>query len=346
MISIYLILVFLLIGFFSAFLSSILHYFSSDDEDVVEDETGKIKKLIRLKTDITEIVNPFIAIEILFYTAATIVLGAFISNDYSDWIFLLYAIIILFVITFLIRTLFIALGIRLSDKIAIKLYPIFVVYYIISRPFVIIAQIIFKSIAGKESEEASREELTAMVESAREEGAIDQEEYRILKNIMHFNEILVSDVMTPRTVVFSCDATRTVGEVFNAPELKKYSRFPIWEGTSLDDGATGYVMTRDILNAALDGKSTKKLNEFAREVYFIPENAELDIALDLFIKRRQHLFLVVDEYGGIEGLLTMEDVLETMLGVEIVDEADKVIDLRELAKSRRDKRVASASNFV
>ncbi|MGA2296429.1 MAG: CBS domain-containing protein, partial [FCB group bacterium] len=123
-----------------------------------------------------------------------------------------------------------------------------------------------------------------------------------------------------------------------------YSRFPVWEGESLDKGVIGYTMSREVYHAALTGKSGQKLRELARDIYFIPENAELDIALDRFIKRRQHLFIVVDEYGGVEGLLTMEDVLETILGVEIVDEADKVVDLREVAKHLRDKRIATMSS--
>jgi CBS domain containing-hemolysin-like protein len=94
------------------------------------------------------------------------------------------------------------------------------------------------------------------------------------------------------------------------------------------------------LYAALKGNSSKKLRDFSREVYIIPENAELDKALDQFLQRKQHIAIVVDEYGGVEGLLTMEDVMETILGVEIVDEADKVVDLRLVAKERRDKRIA------
>jgi len=124
-------------------------------------------------------------------------------------------------------------------------------------------------------------------------------------------------------------------------ELMQYSRFPIWEGNSLDDDVVGYVLSADILRAALTGKSNTKLRSLSREVYIIPENAELDDALDMFLRRRQHQFVVVDEYGGVEGLITMEDVLETILGVEIVDEVDKVVDLRMVAKQRRDKRIAS-----
>jgi CBS domain containing-hemolysin-like protein len=99
-------------------------------------------------------------------------------------------------------------------------------------------------------------------------------------------------------------------------------------------------MSKDLLYAAYNGDTSNVLRDYVRKVYFIPENAELDKALEKFLEARQHIFVVVDEYGGVEGLLTMEDVLETILGVEIVDEADRIVDLRELAKNRRDKRIA------
>ena len=107
----------------------------------------------------------------------------------------------------------------------------------------------------------------------------------------------------------------------------------------------GYVTTKEVFYAALVGDSKRPLTDFVRKIGFIPENAELGKAFDLLVARQQHLFIVVDEYGGIEGLLTMEDVLETILGVEIVDEADKVTDLRLLAKTKRDARIKTISNF-
>ncbi len=189
-------------------------------------------------------------------------------------------------------------------------------------------------------EESSREEIDEILETAHEEGSLDTDEYRILKSIMRYSDVQVSDVMTPRIVVFACSADMTVGEAVKQPELTQYSRFPVYEDDSLDS-VMGYVTTRDLLRALVDGKSDVKLRDIIREVYFIPDNVQLDRALENFLERRQHLFVVVDEYGGVEGLITMEDVVETILGVEIVDEADNVIDLRQLAKQRRDKRVAN-----
>ena len=145
--------------------------------------------------------------------------------------------------------------------------------------------------------------------------------------------------MTPRTVIFSYEADKTIGEVINVNELLTFSRFPVWKGKSIDDEVVGYVVTKEILNAALKNRTEETLSSFARKIHYVPENATLDDVMEQFIKLRQHIFLVVDEYGGIEGLIAMEDVFENLLGVEIVDEADRVVDMRELAKQRRDKRI-------
>lgn len=337
-------LIFLLVflGSFSAFFSAIPIYYAHEVLAAkLGEDSESLRSLEEVRNKFEDPFSPFIFIEMFCYALAAVLAGAAAIKFYDNWLYTLYGLLFVFVPALLLRTLFYAIGMRVASRAAVSLLPIFQFFNSISLPFSYALKIIKVKIIGKSEEEASREELNAMLESSREDGALDAGEYRILKNMMKFSSVLVSDVMTPRTVIFSCNADKTVGEVAGIPELKMFSRFPIWEGDSLDNGVIGYVMSRDVLNAALEGKSGVKVREFFREAYFIPENAELDKALDRFLQRRQHLFIVVDEYGGVEGLLTMEDVLETILGVEIVDEADKVVDLREFAKNARDKRVAS-----
>lgn len=192
----------------------------------------------------------------------------------------------------------------------------------------------------RDDEEAVREELDEILETAHDEGSLDAGEYKRLKNFVRFSEVFVSDVMTPRTVVFSCPCHLTVEEAVQLPEMRQYSRFPVYEEDSLDS-VVGYVLTKDIFWSLLSGKADVRLRDLSREVYFIPENIDLDRALENFLERREHLFVVVDEYGGVEGLITMEDVMETLLGAEILDEVDKVSNLRNLAAERRDQRIAA-----
>ena len=212
----------------------------------------------------------------------------------------------------------------------------------IAAPFVFLYNALLRLTrprSREEEEEEAREELEALVETAREEGALDAGEYRIMTNIMQLSSIEVQDVMTPRTVVAAVSADQTVADAIKLPELQMFSRLPVFDGQDLDS-VSGYVMTKDILRAALAGRQSVLLSKLRRDVSFIPESITLERALEQFLQHRTHLFMVVDEYGGVEGLITMEDVLETMLGAEIIDEADHVVDLRALAKQRRDARIA------
>ncbi len=210
---------------------------------------------------------------------------------------------------------------------------------VITYPALLMHRVLMRLTHRTSDEEEAREELEAFVETAREEGALDPSEYRIMTNIMRLSSVSVSDVMTPRTVAFALPVGTSVTDALKMPELQMYSRFPVFEGNDLDS-VCGYVITKDVLRAALAGRNGVELVKLKRDVKFIPENVTLERALEQFLGERYHMFMVVDEHGGVEGLLTMEDVLETMLGVEIVDEADHVVDLRQLAKQQRDARIA------
>lgn len=340
-----LIVFFLTFGLYSSFLMGVLNSLSQDFINELCEKNELIKpKTEKVWDNFDKVFESLHLGEYLSFVVSFFVFGFIVSKyPIPFWqTFLLFFIPL--IITIIARFVVLSLGRRNGESVfASQINPLLFYKWLLS-PLYLISSAITSLVMGKaELEDDSREEIEAAVETAREEGSLDDDEYRILKNIMKFSEVLVSDVMTPRTVIFSCNADKKVDEVVNIQELRMYSRFPIWEGDSLDDGVMGYVMSKDILQAALQGKRETPLRDFCRDVYYIPENAQLDNALDMFLNRRQHLFVVVDEYGGVEGLLTMEDVLETMLGVEIVDEADHFVDMRILAKQRRDRRISSVS---
>ncbi len=244
-----------------------------------------------------------------------------------------------------IRSVLSAIASRFSEQLLTFSLFVLRVCVIASFPMNALVEFVHTKISGQQSDEEAREEMqeeiTAIMDEAIQEGTLDADEYRILTNIMQFSEVTVKDVMTPRSVVFHLSADTLIRDVVDRPELMTYSRIPLCEEQSLD-AVLGYCLTRDIYSSALHGGTEKALSNLIRDVHFIPENVRLDKALEEFLTRRQHLFIVVDEYGGVEGLITMEDVVETILGAEIVDEADRVEDLRQLASSRRDQRIAAA----
>lgn len=182
----------------------------------------------------------------------------------------------------------------------------------------------------------SREEVDIFASLAHEEGAIDQNEARIMRNLVALRDTPVGAVMTPRTVVFALRADQTVGDVVDG-EPPRFARTPI-VGDSLDD-TKGIMHRGDLLSAYAQEGTAAKLEDICRPAHHVPDSAKLSDVLEQFIARREHLFLVVDEYGGTSGIVTLEDVLETLLGVEIVDETDRVKDMQELAKQRLAERL-------
>jgi CBS domain containing-hemolysin-like protein len=178
----------------------------------------------------------------------------------------------------------------------------------------------------------SRDEVHIFAHLAHQEGAIDHNEARVMRNLIALRDINVASVMTPRTVVAALQAERTVAES-TGPNTPHFARMPVIDQTL--DRVIGIVHRRDLAAAAADGKAPAPVAEIARPAHVVPELAKLPDVLEQFINRREHLFVVVDEYGGTAGIVTLEDVLETLLGVEIVDETDAVRDMQALARQAR-----------
>jgi CBS domain containing-hemolysin-like protein len=185
----------------------------------------------------------------------------------------------------------------------------------------------------KTGEEVTKEEILAMARLGQRSGAIDPNEARIMENILELKGRTVREAMTPRNVLFALDANLTVKQAQEAAGIWSYSRVPVYAEDFED--IVGIVLRRDALNALAENPESVKLSELMQPVHFVAESFSLDIVLQMFLNRRQHLFVVIDEYGGLSGIVTLEDVLEEILGREIVDEFDTVTDMQELARVRR-----------
>jgi CBS domain containing-hemolysin-like protein len=204
-------------------------------------------------------------------------------------------------------------------------------------PLVKLSQGLTYLLSQDEDEAAfSREEFTAMAELGEEEGVFEEKESRILRNLFRFNSLRVKDVMTPRTVVFDLPESKTIGEVVDEHEEFRFSRIPVYDDTP--DDVTGYVLKDEMLLHAAQEEHDVSLEEIAREILVVRETLPLPDLLERLLDRLEHIALVVDEYGGVAGVVTMEDVVETLLGLEIVDEADSVEDMQALARKQWFKR--------
>ena len=189
---------------------------------------------------------------------------------------------------------------------------------------------------GHQHGQFRQDEFTAMAQAGVEEGKLLERESLILNNLFRLREARVSDVMTPRLVVFTLDESLTVADYFENHSDSRFSRIPVYREER--DQVTGFVLRSDLLLAQARGNTGKPLSVYRRQLDVVPDTSSLQNAFDILLERRGQILLIVDEYGAMEGILTLEDVLETLIGIEIVDELDKVEDMRKLARRMWRKR--------
>jgi len=190
---------------------------------------------------------------------------------------------------------------------------------------------------GKTVGRFSREEFTALADIGAETGHLDPKESRILKNLFRFPSLCAEDIMTPRTVVFALQQDSTVHEVMQAHAEISFSRIPIYAANR--DEITGFVLKTDILLDEHRNEGKTRLRDLRRDIRAVAETTPLGQVLEELLDNRAHILLVVDQFGAMDGIVTLEDVVETLIGIEIVDEADKIDDMRRLARQRWEQRM-------
>ena len=205
-------------------------------------------------------------------------------------------------------------------------------------PLIFISEWITKWLTGGKSHHAfNREEFRALADIGAAGGHLDAKESRILRNLFRFPTLRVEDIMTPRTVVFALQQDMTVQEVLSKYEEINFSRIPIYDENR--DDITGFVLKTDLLLNANDREGRAKLRDLRREIRAVEQDTPLSQTLEDLLDNRAHLLLAVDKYGGMQGLVTLEDVVETLIGIEIVDEADEIDDMRRLARQKWEERM-------
>jgi CBS domain containing-hemolysin-like protein len=186
---------------------------------------------------------------------------------------------------------------------------------------------------NKPAESISPDELKVMAKLSLRTGEIKEYQEMVIDNVLSLDKRTVNDVMTPRTVVFSLSEHLTLEEAAAKSKKWEHSRFPVYDKNVED--IVGIVLTKELFMALSRGEKVKKLSDIMRPVRFVAETARLNNVLMEFMGAKEHLFVVIDEYGGLSGVISLEDILEEILGREIVDESDQVADKRELARKRR-----------
>jgi CBS domain containing-hemolysin-like protein len=307
-------------------------------------ETQKFKNpkkaalLKQLKQDnIDRSLAAILTLNTIAHTAGSIGAGAQAAVVFGNTWFGVFSALMTLAILFLSEIIPKTIGaVYWSELSGITVY--FVKYLIlILYPFVRISEEITKIISrGQNVHIFSREEFIAMSRLGEETGQIYTNEAKIIKNLFLFSSLKASDIMTPRIVLSALPETTPLSEASGIITSSPFSRFPVYKENI--DHITGFVLKEDILLSLGKEKSNETLNAYKRDILFFPQSSPLSSILENFLKKRRHLAIIIDEYGGTSGIVTLEDIVETLMGHEIIDESDTVADMQELAKSKWEKR--------
>ncbi len=289
--------------------------------------------LQNLRTDIDEPITAILTLNTIANTIGASVAGAAAAKLFGEENLILFSASFTLAILLFSEILPKTVGVTFANILAPFItYPVRLMVFTL-KPIIWLCRFITKLLPQKEGDTISSEELQTIALLSRESGDIEESEERVIRNMLDLKGKIVRDAMTPRTVTFSLEETLTVQDAMQTPaESASYSRIPVY--LEEPDNITGIIMRKDILLAAAEDKETIALAQFRKPAHFVPETAPLNRVLLEFFERHQHLFVVVDEYGTMTGIISMEDILEEIVGREIIDETDKNKDMREYARTQ------------
>ncbi len=315
-------------------------------------EGGELgRSLVRFKEDIDRPLSAILTLNTIAHTVGAIGVGAqagkiFGTNHFNllglsiSWESIIAGAMTLAILVFseiIPKTI----GANMWKQLAPFTVRSIKVLMVILWPLVWLSQRITRSLKKDKSMSVySRADFTAIAQVAKESGALDYSESKIINNLLKFDEVLVRDIMTPRTVMVTANEDTFAINFYKGNKNLRFSRIPVYN--TEPDQITGYVLKDDIMQRLVENEKDLPLKELKREIPIVIADTPLPILFEDLMKKREHMATVVDEHGTLVGLVTMEDVFETLLGLEIMDEQDAVADLQALARRKWEERAQKA----
>ena len=324
----------------SVILSTNFSYISVLEEK--NPDTGKLLK--NLKTDIDSSIASILILNTIANTLGATAIGVQAQNVFSadKTLVMIVSILLTFAILFFAEIIPKTIGAVYWKQLAPVAARVIKFFVIITYPIIIATQFVTKKIKGKDnSDSISREELIHTTLLSEEEGVIGDLESDIIENTLTLNDIKIKDILTPRSVMYAINKNSIIKDILEDKRTYKFSRVPIYDETI--DNIVGVVLTKKLFKQAIRDKSAT-MESIMKPVFALNENIPVGKALSKFIQKKEHMFIVLDNYDQTEGIITLEDCIETLLGLEIMDELDTTADMRRLAlnkmKAKRKERAS------
>ena len=292
-------------------------------------------RLKRLKQNPDRPISAILCLNTIANTVGASIVGSLVYEVYGDPLVGIFSTIFTLAILIFSEIIPKTIGTSYWRRLAIPASAIISGMIFIAFPLVWILEHLTKLISsGSTQVSVSREDISAMVSVATEEEVIETEEKKIIQNLLKLDEVTAHEIMTPSTVVEMADSSMTVREFYDSDLT--HSRILIYDDDN-SDYVVGYVLRQTVLEKMAEDKFQTSIRDIARPILTFSEEESVGNIWEKFLEKKEHISVIIDEYGTFRGLVTMEDVIETMLGQEIVDETDEVVDMQEYAKEQWEK---------
>jgi len=337
-----LLLVYLFGALFFSFICSVLEaVLLSITPSFVEISINKNQKhgsvIKSVKKNIDKSISAILTVNTIAHTIGAAGVGAQSAKIFGDEFMLITSSILTLSILYLSEILPKIIGAVYWKRLAIvSSYAIkWMIFF--TQPFILLAGFITKALKPNNKTKISREEILAITEFGEREGVVSEKEGDLIEKLFDFKKMKVKDVMTPTTVVFAVPKQMKVCEYIKLEDFNTFSRIPVYDGNI--NNIIGVVLRNTLFLEIINNNEECKIQDIIKPVFHVSESIPLAKALDLFIKRKEHIFIVHNSYGQTMGIVSLEDIIETLLGIEIMDELDKVEDLQVLAKKKLKERM-------
>lgn len=291
------------------------------------------KSFIDLKINIDKPLSAILSMNTVAHTIGAAGVGAQAVKVFGEASFGVVSAVLTVMILVFTEIIPKTIGARYWRNLSKSTYFIIKAMIFITYPLVIMSALITKLISSNKNEQTtSREEIAALAKIGADEGLFSEKESKILQNILKLKNIKVTEILTPRVVVAVADEDMLLHEFLKEKDFLKFSRIPIYSGN--DENITGYVFRQEVFEKLAEDKHQLKLKDIKREILVFPDSMVLFSLWEKLLEKKEHIALIVDQYGGLDGIVTMEDIIETLLGLEIVDEKDTITDMQKYARER------------
>ena len=315
----------------STLLSTPLSYITGLEEKGVKGA----RNLKDLKLNSDRPISAILCLNTIANTVGASIVGSLVYEVYGDPLVGVFSTIFTLMILIFSEIIPKTIGTNYWRSLALPASVIIRGMIFISFPLVWILEHMQRMISSRSTQvSVSREDISAMVSVATEEEVIEKEEKKMIQNLLKLDELTAHEIMTPSAVVEMAEGSMTIKEFYDSD--LSHSRIPVYDEEN-DEYVIGYVLRQEVLEKMAEDKFSTRLNDILRPIMIFNEDDSVADIWEKMLAKKEHISVILDEYGSVRGIVTLEDVIETMLGQEIVDERDEIVDMQEYAKEQWEK---------